>query len=286
MLPNSFQNQSDANDSALMLDYAHKQDFAALIQYINKDEAMAQIYLEEAEQSELTECITSDLKQAKLLIPKSIRLLLNGNGKTVMTQEGEKFNAFLLVLRKQTKLIGFVEMRMPLFPRANVSAELFSLYVAEDYRNKGLASLLMAHQLQFFINSQQGTMYLRATAKSLPLYIKFGFYPEYFESKNGRPQLPDWLNKGEEERIDDVMNEYLSLNLYLDLSNAHCKTIFLARCSKCSWDPSRFVIHQRLKDDLQKNFSQPSLGSQLTLYNSCIVQNSKNEFESYNEFKN
>lgn len=212
-----------------VLDYPNKNDFLDFFNYVKRDNAMAEIYFQDPE----VEILEEDTVQ-----------LFNTNGK-LLHKAGQRCD-LMLVLRDREKVIGFIELR--LMQDTEFISKLFSLFVSEEYRRKGLANLLMVHAFNFFINTGLKNMTVSPTADSLAVYNKFAFYPPDLDDIGIR----DWFQKTEKERLEEL-EDSPSKYLLLDLGKESCKHAFKNHCAKASQNFVTFEMSKNLKEDSNIN---------------------------------
>ncbi|MFC7780831.1 GNAT family N-acetyltransferase [Legionella taurinensis] len=191
-----------------------------------KESAMAEIYLEDE------------------VLPKDTAKLFDMRGK-LRYRESNRCD-LMLVLRDNTKLAGYVELR--LISDSDSSSTLFALYVHNEYRNRGIGNLLVLHALRVFLNTGESTMSVSYTADSLPLYNKFGFYPPYKE----KDELADWFKMDDDQRLAQLKDEP-SDYLILDLKVRSCRDIFDGNFRKFQSKSITFELSENLKADLHMN---------------------------------
>ncbi len=212
-----------------VLDYPNENDLSDFLHYVKHDDAMAEIYF----------------KNNEVLEDETIQLFKN-QGKFIHKSDN-KINQrcdLMLVLRDHGKVIGFIELRLT--KNSKMMPQLFSLFIDEPYRRKGLANLMMVHALDFFVHSGQKDMTVSPTAESLTVYNKFAFYPPEFDD-NG---LKNWFEKKEDERLDILQNEPSEF-LMMDLRNPSCRETFEFHRKKAVQNFVKFDISPLLKADLQ-----------------------------------
>ncbi|STY28572.1 mycothiol synthase [Legionella wadsworthii] len=231
MIKNFERSVISASLESYVLDYPNKDDLAELFYHISHEAAMAEIYFQDDKSDVLEEQTIS---------------LINGRGK--MLQKDYKRCDVMLVLRDNKKVIGFIEIR--LHQNSETLSQLYSLFVSESYRRKGLSNLLMVHGLNFLVNSRQTHMTVSPTAASLTVYNKFGFYPPEFEKD--KKSLEFWFAKSEEQRLEQLQDEF-SEYLMMDLGNKWCCNAFEGHCKKVSENFPLFEISDGLKRDLSTN---------------------------------
>ncbi|QLZ68213.1 N-acetyltransferase [Legionella sp. PC1000] len=232
-------------NESYVLDYPNKDDLSDFLNYVRHEDAMAEIYFE------------NDVEK----LDEETILLFNNNGKLLHNKNNRC--DLMLVLRDDGKVVGFIELRLTK-DTENIS-QLFSLFVSEKYRRKGLSNLMMAYALDFFINSGQKNMAVAPSAESLTVYNKFGFYPLEFHAN--KESLENWFKKTEEERLEqlkDDPSEYLAM----DLTDPFCRETFENHCKKVAPHFVKFKISQDLQKDLKidvfdwrKKTTTPTLSS-------------------------
>ncbi|KTD76570.1 GNAT family N-acetyltransferase [Legionella waltersii] len=211
-----------------VLDYPDESDLPDFLYYVRHEDAMAEIYFEEDVEKLDDETIQLFKHNGKLLHKNNTRCDL------------------MLVLRDNGKIIGFIELRLSKNPE--MLPQLFSLFMNESYRRKGLSNLMMVYALDFLVHSGQNNMTVSPTAESLTVYNKFGFYPPEFDEDNDA--LKKWFEKTESERLDDLVDDPSEF-LMMDLKNQSCRAAFESHCKKASQYFVKFDISKRLKDDLK-----------------------------------
>lgn len=217
-------------NESYILDYPNKNDLSDFLNYVRHEDAMAEIYFE------------NDVEK---LDDETIQLF-NNNGK--LLHNTNKRYDLMLVLRDNGKVIGFIELRLTK-DTENIS-QLFSLFVSEKYRHKGLGNLMMVHAMDFFINSGQKNMAVSPSAEALAIYNKFGFYPPEFDGD--KELLKNWFKKMDEERLDQLQDEP-SAYLTMDLTDQFCREAFENHCKKASQHFVKFEISQDLQKELKRD---------------------------------
>ncbi|HHF7368410.1 TPA: GNAT family N-acetyltransferase [Legionella bozemanae] len=213
-----------------VLDYPGKNDLSDFLSYVRHEDAMAEIYFE------------NDVEK---LGDETVQLF-NNNGK-LLHNDSNRCD-LMLVLRDNGKVIGFIELRLN--KDAEKISQLFSLFVSETYRRKGLGNLMMVYALDFFVNSGQNNMTVSPSAESLTVYNKFGFYPpEFYEDQDA---LKNWFKKMEGERLEQLQDEP-SEYLIMDLTDQFCRETFENHCKKVSPHFVKFEISQDLQKDLKSD---------------------------------
>ncbi|AWN73593.1 GNAT family N-acetyltransferase [Legionella anisa] len=217
-----------------VLDYPDKSDLSDFLNYVRHEDAMAEIYFE------------NDVEK---LDDETIQLF-NNHGKVLHNNKNNNNSNnrcdLMLVLRDNGKVIGFIELRLTK-DTENIS-QLFSLFVSEKYRRKGLGNLMMVYALDFFKNSGQENMTVTHTAESLTVYNKFGFYPPEFHAN--QESLKNWFKKMEEERLERLKDEPSDF-LMMDLTDQSCREAFENHCKKVAPHFVKFEISQDLQKDLK-----------------------------------
>lgn len=210
-----------------VLDYPDSKDIEEFHKHVNHNDAMAEIYFKEG-QEELEE--------------DTIKLLKN-NGK----YQNKKQNRYdlMLVVRDQGKMIGFIELRLT--QDSNFISQLFSVFVSEKHRNQGLASLMMVHAFDFFQRTGLTAMTVSPTIDSLVVYNKFGFYPLGYDDVT----MEKWFKKTEEERLDQLKEEFS--DLLLNLSKEPCQEVFGNQCEKSTKYRGCFNVSPRVSEDAKTN---------------------------------
>ncbi len=208
-----------------ILDYPNKNDLADFLDYVKHEDAMAEIYFE------------NDLEK---LDEETIQLF-NNNGKL---RHNTNRCDLMLVLRDNEKVIGFIELKLA--KSSEVMSQLFSLFVSEKYRRKGLGNLMMVYALDFFANSGQTNMTVSPTAESLAVYNKFGFYPPEFDDSDS---LREWFKRVDKERLEQLQDEPSEF-LMMDLKDKFCRETFMSHCKIAFQHFVTFAISQDLTKDL------------------------------------
>ncbi|KTD42197.1 GNAT family N-acetyltransferase [Legionella parisiensis] len=227
-----YQNVDNTVNSSLkenyILDYPDKNDLSDFLSYVRHEDAMAEIYFE---------------NNVEKLDKETIELF-NNNGKLLHNDRCD----LMLVLRDNGKVIGFIELRLT--KDIEKMSQLFSLFVNETYRRKGLSNLMMVYALDFFVNSVQNNMTVSPSAESFTVYNKFGFYPPEFHGDH--EALKNWFKKTEEKRLEQLHDEP-SDYLIMDLSDQSCRETFENHCKKVSSHCVKFEISQDLQTDLKRD---------------------------------
>lgn len=95
--------------------------------------------------------------------------------------------------------VGCVQLK----PHRDGSLEMASLVVAEDWRGKGIARLLIEHSIQ----QNDGPLYLMCRSGLGPLYEKFGFQPV------GETEMPRFFRRI--SKLAGVVNHFRDTEEYL-----------------------------------------------------------------------
>lgn len=82
---------------------------------------------------------------------------------------GLDWERFIMAEADGSQPVGCVQLK----PHRDGSVELASLVVAEEWRGRGIARLL----IEYTVNQHDGTLYLMCRSGLGPLYEKFGFQP-------------------------------------------------------------------------------------------------------------
>jgi predicted acetyltransferase len=211
-----------------LLDYPNESDLSDFLYYVKHEAAMAEIYFDDDVEKLDDETIQLFKQNGKLLHKNNTRCDL------------------MLVLRDNGKVIGFIELRLS--KNSEMLPQLFSLFMNESYRRKGLSNLMMVYALDFLVHSGQNNMTVSPTAESLTVYNKFAFYPPEFDEDNDA--LKKWFEKTESGRLD-CLEDDPSEFLMMDLRNQFCRETFESHCKKASQNFVKFDISKPLKDDLK-----------------------------------
>lgn len=212
-----------------VLDYPNKNDLSVFFDYVNHESAMAEIYFENEDEAVLEDVTIQ---------------LFNNNGK-LLHKEGNRCD-LMLVLRDNGKIIGFIELR--LIQNSEMMSQLYGLFVSEKYRQKGLANLMAAHALDFFVHTGLTSMTVSPSAESLTVYNKFGFYPAELDDVD----IKKWFQQTQKERLEQLIEEpssYLLMDLEMDV----CQQAFTSHCKQSAQNFVPFEISQNLKKDLKTN---------------------------------
>ncbi|CAM3050500.1 Acetyltransferase (GNAT) family [Legionella steigerwaltii] len=230
-----------------VLDYPNKNDFSVFLAYVNHESAMAEIYFESVDGNETLDDVTVKL--------------FNKNGK-LLHKDGNRCD-LMLVLRDKGEVIGFIELRLA--QNSEQISQLFSLFVREDHRRRGLANLMMDQAFNFFTNTGQTIMTVSPTADSLAVYNKFAFYPPDLDDDG----LRSWFQKTEKERLEGLKDEP-SEYLIMDLEKELCQQAFESHREKSSQSSVEFELSQNLRRDSKINVFEWRKVSLPTLSNSDL----------------
>ena len=132
-----------------------------------------------------------NLRNAERSDQKTIRRMVWNAGINPMQLDWRRF---VLAVDEAGEVIGCVQVK----PHGDGTRELASLVVAPDWRGRGIARLLIEHQLA----THAPPLYLTCESRLEPLYRRFGFYalafeamPPYFRRITGVMRFFIWLTR-------------------------------------------------------------------------------------------